>query len=217
MFSENYAKYYDRLNNKKHYQKEIEFVYKWAEKPNSVLDIGCGTASYWKFFPKKVVMMGIEKSEDMILNSNYGDRILWKDATKDLALAHMYGTYECVTALFDVINYMPYHNWWKDIPLYSGGHFIFDVLDKEKINLEKFQTTIRKTGSITRTIVPLYQDAHKVKLGIEVREGNQLIKEVHEMFLYDLDDILRFAGDDFDIADIHKTRNWQTWYKLKKK
>ena len=162
MFAETYAKYYDLLNSDKPYKKEIKFVYKWAEKPKSILDVGVGTASYWKHYPEKVILTGIEKSVDMFLQAN-DERIYLGDITH--YIHHPY-SFDCITALFDVINYIPTHDWWKRLPLKKGGYFIFDIWDKEKVNKDGFRTTTKYRGGITRTIEPLIANETQVKLNI---------------------------------------------------
>lgn len=76
MFNKGYARYYDLFNQDKRYRKEIEFVFKWAEKPAKILDFGAGTAGYWKYYPKSAMVLGIEKSKDMInMSENKNDII----------------------------------------------------------------------------------------------------------------------------------------------
>ena len=216
MFDKKYAEHYDHLNQEKQYKKEVEFIYNWARHPKTILDIGCGTAHYWKFYPKSVEMIGVEKSKDMISASPYKNLIHCADLNNGIDFS-AHGSFELVTALFDVINYIQTNDWWGRLPIIPGGYFVFDVWDKEKIAKEGFKTTIRKTGGVSRVITPLDFSGDKVILKIDLVKGGFLTTEIHEMFLYDMDDIFEFAGDEFEVADFETTESWQMWWKLKRK
>lgn len=215
MFGKNYAVNYDVLNQKKPYKKEIDFVYKWAGKPRSIFDVGCGTASYWKHYPKDTKLVGIDRSRSMALVGS-GRGIIRADITDYTPR----GRFDCATALFDVLNYIPNFNWWENLPLQKDGLFIFDVWDKEKVDRDGFDERFRNIDGILRRITPGYYDGVSVELLIELypKGGGPRHVERHPMFIHsqeDIDDACR--EHDFKIIDIKKTRTWQTWYKLKKR
>lgn len=217
MFADRYAHFFDEMNKGKDYKKEIKFIYKWAGKPKSILDIGCGTASYWKHYPKKVVMTGIEQSVNMISHSDYKEKIICSDIQR---CKFWKKKHECVTALFDVINYIPNHEWWKRIPIKKGGFLILDVWDKEKVDRDGFKSTIREVGNVERYIRPMSYDGHIVKFkiyltGYQDREFFDV--ERHNMYVWSEREIRRFAGRYFKVVEIKKTKRWQTWWKLKRK
>jgi|24BtaG_2_1085350.scaffolds.fasta_scaffold00334_10 SAM-dependent methyltransferase len=223
MFAETYAKYYNLLNSDKPYKKEINFVCKWAEKPKSILDIGCGTANYWKYFPSHTLIIGMEESKDMIDNSKkYKDRIICTDIM-DLFSPELYRDkyplhprFDCATALFDVINYIPQHNWWKRIPLKKGGHFIFDVWDKKKADRDGFKVTVKRKGGVTRVITPDLHRDNKIQLLIYISDKYYEVVEQHVMYVYSEADIKRFCGKQFKIVDKRETKTWQVFYKLER-
>lgn len=218
MFARNYAEHYESLNQKKQYKKEIEFVYDWAHHPKRILDLGCGTAHYWQYYPEGVHVSGVERSSDMIALSAYKDRIAWHDVCIPGAFKKNGHKCDLVTALFDVMLYLPKHDWWKELPLSEGGYFIFDIWDKEKIERDGFKATYRAINGLARSITPFAHGPNSVKLRIELTDSRGLKEtEVHQMFLYGIDDILEFAGKEFSIVDIKKTKEWRTWYKLKRK
>lgn len=82
MFAKHYSKYYDLFNQDKKYKKEIEFVYKWAENPKRVLDIGVGTGNYWKYINKDCEILGVERSKEMISISDFKNKIINLDISK---------------------------------------------------------------------------------------------------------------------------------------
>lgn len=210
MFSEVYARHYDAFNKDKPYKKEINFVYKWAEKPKWIFDIGAGNGSYWKYYPKRTNIFGIEKSGAMCWSNQrifQGDIQTYKHS----------GRVDLVTALFDVINYIPDHSWWKDLPLDTGGYFIFDILNYESIMKEGFKETKKYADGIWRVITPIEQDNTSVRLKITLTNSTTCVSEIHTMYLYDHEDILGFCGDEFKFVDMKRTEKWQTWYRLQRK
>jgi len=210
MFNSHYANYYDLFNQDKPHKKEIQFVYKWAERPKWIFDIGCGTANYWRYYPQKTHILGVDKSSAMAGNNS---RIISADITE---YKHL-GRFDCATALFDVINYIPKHDWWKNIPIDSGGYWIFDIWNKEKVDKEGFQETFKRIGNVSRRITPLGYDGKEVSLKIEVSCGDQIFIEEHKMYVYGREDIEKFCGNEFEIVDLKPTEKWQEWYKLKRK
>ena len=212
MFARSYANYYDLFNSDKPYKKEVDFVYRWAGKPESILDIGCGTANYWRYYPKKTVMAGIDKSKHMIVSKG----VDFGDVTKFDFKNYM--KFDCATALFDVINYIPKQDWWKRLPIKKGGSFIFDVLDSKKAEEDGFRKTLREIGGICRSITPSKRYGKSVDLLIELfDEAGKFCQEKHRLYMYSSEDIKRFCGRQFEIVEVKETKSWQTWYKCRRK
>ena len=173
-----YARYYDLFNQDKPYRKEIEFVFKWADKPKSIFDIGAGTGSYWKYYPKETVLVGVDKSRGM---AHHSKDIAYADIT---TYKHGKERFDCATALFDVINYIPRHDWWKSIPVKKGGYFIFDIWDKEKVLADGFKETLKRIDGIIRKITPVKFDGQQVDLDIKIINGKKEFSERHKMYVY---------------------------------
>ena len=76
-----YAKYYNLMYQTKDYKQEADFVYNWANKPKTILDLGTGTAKHWEYLPVKIII-GIEKSKNMINKSPYKKFIINMDISK---------------------------------------------------------------------------------------------------------------------------------------
>lgn len=215
MFAESYAKVYDVLNSEKKYRQEMIFLNEWAEKPKSMLDLGCGTASYWEWLPKKLFLKGIEISRAMINASNYHEMIEQGDITQ---MEYRGQKYDLVTALFDVVNYIPEHYWWENLPVKKEKFFIFDCWDALRVKRDGFRKTIREFNGIRRTITPLPVADKSIALEIKVeKEGCETQKEIHQCFIHTLEDIQKYCGDKFEIVSSRRTKTWQTWYKLKRK
>ena len=210
-----YAQYYDALNAEKPYKKEIDFVYAWAGRPKRILDIGCGTAEYWKHFPSEAQVSGLEKSREMINRSKYHHRIANYDVTK--AIASAWERVDLVTALFDVINYIPRHDWWKRLPLKKGGSFIFDIFDDKKVWEEGFKKTTKEINGVFREITPIRFTGKYVDLKISVTNGEESFSEEHRLYIYSEEDIEKFCGKDFELVSTRTTDTWQKYYKLIKR
>lgn len=209
MFSRPYAKLYDLFNEDKPYKKEIQFVHRWAGKPRSIFDIGCGTGSYWKHYPKGTHVVGIERSKDM---AEQGERIVFADAMTFKTGAK----FECATSLFHAINYIPRHDWWKNIPVKKGGYFIFDIWDSQKVDNDGYQKTFKQIGKVWRRITPVDWNSHYVDLNIEFWDGEKLHEEKHRMYLYSNEDIKKFSKGIFKIVEVKETERWPIWYKLRR-
>lgn len=209
-----YSNYYELFNQDKNYKKEIQFIYKWADKPKFILDIGCGTANYWKYYPEDVFLHGIERSRDMILQSKYQNKITCSDVTENIICPmHEVNT---VTALFEVINYIPKHHWWKKLPLMKGGYFVIEVWDKERVDKDGFEKRTKTIGTLSRIVTPNNYDGKSVDLEIVLSDGILKISETHRMYVWSHEDIEGFCGEEFVIEDTKETRTWQKFYKLRR-
>lgn len=124
--------------------------------------------------------------------------------------------FDMAVALFDVINYIPRHDWWKNIPVKKGGHWIFDIWDKEKVDEDGFRETFKRIGDISRTITPLLYDGASVDLQIDINVNKTIHQEFHKMYVWSDDDIAKFCGKDFTIVGTKETKTWQKFYKLRR-
>ncbi len=215
MFAKPYARLYDLFNQNKPYKKEIDFIYRWAKKPNSVFDIGPGTGSYWHHYPKDVHILGVEKSLAMADQIESRGRIICSDI---MNYKHRGMNYDCATALFHVMNYIPRHSFWKRLPIKKGGYFIFDILDKKKVEKDGFSETEKTVAGVYRRITPVRCNGKFVDLEIYIMEYADVdYTEKHRMYIYSHADIKRFCGKEFEIVEVKPTKNWTTWYKLRRK
>ncbi len=215
MFAKCYSQYYELFNSDKPYKKEIEFVYKWAGNPSRILDIGCGTANYWQHFPHDCFIVGIDSSKEMIAASKHKNRILHQNVLEGFKRTWL--QVGLVTALFDVINYIPDHSWWKDLPLQKGGHFIFDIFNESMVKRDGFRATKKTIGSISRMISPLNYDGKKIILEIKFGGNGLKLQELHTMYIWSEKDIESFCGREFGIVEVKNTSTWQQWWKLQRK
>jgi len=211
MFGE-YSKFYELMNQDKNYKGECEFVYRWANNPKTILDLACGTANYWEYFP--VTPVGVEVSKDMIDLSPSKDMIIQANITR--YKFDKLPDFDCILCLFEAMNYIHKHDWWGRLPIRKGGSFIFDIWDKDKVDEDGFHTTEKTVDGVTRIITP-ERIGNTVYLTLTIQTKEAAHTEVHTMHLYSEDQIRKFCRDNFKIADKVETDGWQTWYRLEKK
>lgn len=96
---------------------------------NNILDVGCGQGSFVKNLNENALnAFGIDLSDEQI-------KIAKKNGIKNVSstpLNEVKEKYDCATAIFDVINYIPKKNIKTffdemNLVLNQGGYFIFDV------------------------------------------------------------------------------------------
>ena len=197
-----YAEHYEILNRKKNYKEEIDFVWKWAGRPYRILDLGCGTAHYWQYFPGKTLIRGFERSMEMKNLSPFKENIMTGDVCQvDYSV---YESFDCVTALFHVMNYLPDISFMDKLPIKDRGFFIFDLLRPGK-----FSITEREIDGVKRTITPLKQSGKKVSLEVKIEAGGETYKEVHDLTIWTQKDIEKSTLKIVDVRD--------SWFKLQKK
>lgn len=212
---ERYSFFYDQINSNRNFSFRCGVIEALAKNPKSILDIGCGTAHYWKYFKAQKVQ-GIEISKQMISLSPYKENIVNADIlTHDY---HKMDKYDAVTAVFDVMNYLPSHDFWHMLPIKKRGYFVFDIWNKSKILDEGFKTTTKSVGGISRTITPkVSRDMKTVRLNIFCEGyGLEPIRETHTMYIYSPEDIQNFCGEHYKIRSVIHSASWETWYQLER-
>ena len=141
------APFYDSVNSHINYQEWADFIEKiftkeMAQKPDLVLDLGCGTGRMTLELAKRGYdMTGIDYSADMLgvardISADEGHDILW--LCQDMREFELYGTVDAVVCCLDCINHLVddndlekcfslVHNY-----LIPDGIFVFDINAKNK-------------------------------------------------------------------------------------
>lgn len=207
----NYAKYYNLIYQNKDYKKEAEFVYKWANKPKAILELGCGTGQHAKYWVDKAdIIYAVDNSQEMINQAFKHPKIKYMNIPlQDLD----YETkFDCVFSLFNVMGYCNMDKVLNNLNQNTGGMFIFDVWDKDKVKKDGFTITIKEYSWGRVSIYPL-----KVKLKIVVmpKKGKSFV-EYHTVRAYSLGDIEKLCQKYGYKGECRNTDNWTTWYKLVK-
>ncbi len=217
-----YAKYYDAIYGQKEYAKEVAFletvIKKYSpRKVNSLLSLGCGTATHDIALAKKgFFITGIDASKEMIAIAkqkaraeNVGMELLVADVTT-FSLPQKY---DAVMALFNIVGYMAQNNDMEKMlanasaSLKKNGLFVFDgwygpaVLKDRPQNRQK---EFVKDGKDVKRITTQQLDIEKSTLDItfeilEKRQGqwHHITTETHKTrfwYLPELEYFLSKAG-----------------------
>ena len=125
---------YARIEEYLDFEEEVRRLHKeflglvFKKKPNTVLDIGCGQGAFLEHLKfNDVEAFGIDLSVEQIkICQNKGLNVAC------MPLENVSETFDCATAIFDVVNYIPkkeLQNFFSqaNVVLNQGGYFIFDV------------------------------------------------------------------------------------------
>jgi len=213
MFSQ-YAKFYNLVYQDKKYKKEADFVYNWAGKPKTILELGGGTGNHARYWIKKADVRCIEMSEEMAYN--YPDLAMIGDI-RDFN----YDTLDKVDACFAMFNVVGYADpiyYLHKLPIKKNGCFIFDCWDSAVVkDYPAYSSDKPLKNGLIRRVVPLLTDYEPyIKLGISIIDkGKILFTEEHIVRSYYRDEIQMLAGHcGYKIEDIKNEPGWVTWVKL---
>lgn len=220
MSFKDYAKYYDQIYKNKDYKKEAEFVYKWAGKPKSILEIGCGTGQHAKYFPKRCVHIGIDKSLEMINQCPQttpkrffkSDICDYKRGELDINVR-----FDAVFALFNVVGYVDIERFIENLLLKKGGYFIFDCWTwNSGYDLEYRK---KEFDSFTKYVFPLGETSSHCFLRILIINDNNkvVVDEIHHIRGYSTAMIeLICSVYNYELVEIKYGKGWINHYKLRK-
>ncbi len=146
VFNKNYSSFYDDLYVHKNYFSEFKLlqkiIHKYKKDSKNILELGCGTGSYTKFFLKnKFIITAVDQSRYMLIiakkknkspNVNFVEKNILNFKSKAKK-------YDVVGAFFDVISYFKNKNQFKiflknsNNNLNKGGLLIFDFWNKDGV------------------------------------------------------------------------------------
>lgn len=215
IFSE-YAKFYDLIYKDKPYKKEANFVYKWANKPKTILELGGGTGKHAKYWKNKAQVESIEQSKEMAYLNDCVSYI------SDIRTFNYYTLpkVDAVFAMFNVVGYADLIYYMNKLPIKKGGYFIFDCWDGGMIETEPPTYNCKTFGNIDRLIVPIitkYSPYLKLQITI-VKDNKPILTEDHIVRSYFQDEIEELCRvGNFELWEKKDEKGWTSWYKLKKR
>lgn len=212
---EGYAKHYDLIYKDKDYKGEAEFVYEWANKPKTILSLGCGTGGHERYWCEKARVVGIDNSKEMLKRAHKHKNIEY--IHRDIKDYETGRKFDCVVAMFNVMGYYPLWHTLSKLPLKSGGYFIFDCWDYNKIIKDKPRITTQWIDNkYLRVIIPM--EEYHSWLGFNIliiRSYSKVISEFHKIFTYIKEETEGISKDyGYKVIDIKDTSGWTKWYKL---
>ncbi|WP_298262445.1 class I SAM-dependent methyltransferase [uncultured Lutibacter sp.] len=151
----NYSKYYDLLYKDKNYEAESQYVVnkikEYFPKAKQIIDLGSGSGAHAKYFCKEgYSVIGIEKSEQMLLLSKEKQIKGFKAFKGDISNYNLSQKFDVAISLFHVISYLNENdaviNCFKTTynQLNKNGIFIFDVWYTPAVYHQKPNTKIKR-------------------------------------------------------------------------
>ena len=157
---ESVAEIYDGIYSKKNYELEVAQIFELlSTKPESILDIGCGTGGHAEFFATEVAYEGIDISGEMIAKANQK-----KIQNAEFFNVHLSKVenknYDAVVSLFNVVNHI--HSldelliFFHDVYKVSSpeSEFIFDAWNGYASMIDPPKTEVRNIGDLKIEIMP---------------------------------------------------------------
>jgi hypothetical protein len=220
-FAKKYVENYELIYKDKPYQEEAEFVYDWANKPKTIVSLGCGLGKHEQYWCKHCKVIGIDGSKEMIKRAYKHPNITYLNKSieyKSLNIPYK----DCVVAMFNVLGYVLLEDCISYLPIKKGGYFIFDVWDASKFIISPPKIEVKKFGFKYRLAVPEKISKRLIKINYFI--VNQTPEEdilesfethyVEGYFKKDIEDLCKKQG--YRIVSIKPTKNWKVWYKLQK-
>jgi len=213
----NYAKYYDLIYSDKPYKKEADFVYKWAKKPKTILELGCGTGQHAKYLCKKSLIFGIDISQEMLDKAYRHKNIYYALSDIDKNLLKL-PKFTCILAMFNVLGYVLLEDCIQYLPIQKGGYFIFDVWDAKKMAENPPKVSVTHFKDWLRIGTPTLISKRLLKINYKIVYMEEIrTEENHYVQGYYREDIEKLCEKmHYKISGIKETDSWTVWYKLQK-
>jgi SAM-dependent methyltransferase len=204
-----YGKYYDLINHKKNYQKEVKFLIKLLKtnhkKNLKILEFGSGTGKHSCLLAKKgYVIHGVEMSDEMILNSHKHKNFYLEKG--DITKIKIKRKFDAVISLFHVVSYQTSNSSINAVfknarqHLQDGGMFIFDmwyspavIHQKPSIKVKSFENNQIKIIRIAEPTSFHNKNIVNVKFKFFIQnlisKSVETFEEVHSMRHFSLPEI----------------------------
>ena len=212
-----YAKYYNLIYQTKDYKQEADFVYNWANKPKTILEIGCGTGQHAKYWVNKAnTIYAIDSSEEMLKEAYRHPKIKYMNIPlQDISYGILF---DCVFSLFNVIGYTLLEFSLGKIPIKKNGIFIFDVWDASKFKASPPTIKIQYFDLGYRVAIPEKISDRLIMIDYIIVENRKVqVFERHFVQGYFKKDIEKLCKlHNYKIEDVKSTKDWACWYKLQK-
>ena len=214
-----YAKYYQLIYHDKPYKQEAEFVYKWADYPKTILELGCGQGQHAQYWCKKSKIVGIDSSREMLKNAYQHPNIKYLCSPVEVLEKVKLPIVNCVYAIFNVMGYCLLEQTLPYLPLKLGGCFIFDVWDAPKIHQQPPLPKVKYFPFGYRVAIPDQITKRVLRIDfIIVEQGEIQAFESHYVQGYFRQDIEKLCKlHNYKIIGFKPTDTWTTWYRLEKK
>lgn len=200
----------------KPYKKEAEFVYNWAKKPKTILELGCGTGQHARYWASKAKITAVDRSLDMLKLAYRHKNI--KYLNQNIYELNFDKEFDCVVAMFNVMGYCCLHYILECLPIKAGGYFIFDAWNAGKFKILPPGPRVKFLPYGYRVSIPQQLDERSLKIDFIITQNNRIeVFESHDVHgFFDKDVKVISEANNFKIIDIKKTKNWTQFWKLQK-
>lgn len=212
------AKTYQLIYASRPYKEEAEFVYEWAEKPTTILELGIGQGNHARYLCNKAKITGLEGSQEMLKYAYKHENISYRCGKIDEITLRTLSKTECVMALFNVVGYVPLYNILPYLRLDKDKYFIFDCWDKEKSQKDLPFLRAKFFGNeCYRISIPIKREGNTLEIDYIIVDKGNTVFEKHFVRNYSQEEIeIICARYGYSIADTKPTENWTMWYKLRR-
>lgn len=213
-----YAHYYKLIYSNKPYQQEAEFVYKWANYPKTILELGIGTGGHAQYWCKKSKIRGIDSSLEMIKRAYRHPNIKYLCSPIEILEKIRFPLVDCVYAMFNVMGYCLLEQTLPHLPLKPKGYFIFDIWDASKFKQYPPVPKVNYFPFGYRLAVPNQLTKRVLRIDFVIVEQKEIKAfENHYVQGYFKKDIERLCKlHHYKIVGFKPTKTWTCWYKLQK-
>lgn len=222
----NYSRYYDLLYQDKNYPGEVQFLCslldRYAGKPKSLLELGCGTGVHAALMASHGYQVhGIDMSEQMLIQAKARQASLPKETAErlvftrdDLRSLSLNGKFDAVISLFHVMSYQV-----DDVDLLAafktakhhlreGGVFIFDcwygpavLTERPSVRVKRWEDDVVEVTRIAEPHIHVNQNyvdvQYQVFIKDKVTDSVEIVAESHAMrylFFPEVERLFRAVG-----------------------
>jgi len=185
-----FAKYYDKFYQNKDYQKEVNFLKKFINKTDKIIDIGCGTGIHASLLEKDGYNIdGLDLNQEMLdIAKNRLSSNLYNQNILDININNKYNI---IISMFAVVNHL------KDtIELEQALLNLKKILlpnGKIIIDLHNPKSSGTKTDSydnMKRTMTWIYNKESKIeKSNIVFEIDNKIYNDSHTFRIFTIEEI----------------------------
>lgn len=185
-----FAKYYDIFYQNKDYQKEVNFLKRFIDKQDKIIDVGCGTGIHASLLEKEGLLVdGLDLNQEMLDIAK--NRLKGNLYNQNILNIKLNTKYNVIISMFAVINHLKDTSELertltnlKNIMLPNG---------KIILDLHNPQSSGSKTDSfnnITRTMIWNYSKETKIEESSIIFEiDNKVYKDSHTFRIFSIEEI----------------------------
>lgn len=198
---ENFSNIYDDFTRHVDYNSWYKFLRRYIKKKDSLLDIGCGTATLTKYFVNdNFEVTGLDISKTMIDIAKNKVNISY--VCQDILEKPLKQKFKYITCNFDTVNYLKnFDKFIKHCSLMQdkGATLIFDIITEDIFD-EIFENNLFVDEESSYTAIWTHKKLkknHKIDISIYIKKENNIYErydESHYKYIYDMPYIIEILN-----------------------